>query len=554
MDNPVLKRELTLLLRDPKLLRRLWMAWLVVAIVVAWLWPGAGIYSTADQSQRLVFKAFAFGQLLILLLVSPSVSAPLITEEKEKNRFGMLFASLLSPLDILMGKWLSSLAALGLVVLSGIPLLILTLALGGVSLMEVLQIYLVLAVTILEFGLLGLFFSCLRNKTYHALLNSYAWTLILVALTWLPAYLLGGIEILAEPLLMLRSLSPFAAMMDVAAPELLLVTGRLPASWTMGELWTPDLTCYLAGGILASLSLFFLCWRRVQLLPLGNDGSSEIKEEDAKKRKFPYVLFNPDRRRSAFSVSRLVFTKELRCKLFGYLGNLIRGIYAGLFLSIIIVLLVCFNAETLSIEATRLVSVLFPLAIILLMTPALTASTVAEEVVSGTLEMLRLTPVGSWKFFSGKFFAGIFYMSILLLSSSPIYILFIIWEVVFDRDPFVVLYIMGVQAGFMITCATAGVWSSCMLLDTQKATGLAYALLFALVGLPFSAFVLMESGPLQNWVLALSPVIVCVREAGLEAVKNHDLFWMHMLLMTGIVTLLTLHSLSRVTRLMRQAT
>lgn len=553
MNNPVLIRELRLLLRDTRLLQRLFCGWMVLAAAMLLLWPEAGLFSSADQNSRLVFKIFAFGQLALLLLLSPSVTAPLITEEKEKERFGMLFASLLTPWDILMGKWFSSFFVLLLVLASGIPLLLLTLALGGVSLVEIVQVYLIFVLTITEFGFLGLLFSCLKRRTYNSLMSSYAWMLVLVALTWLPSYLLGNIPVLATCFTLLRSLSPFSAMMDVISPEYLLVLGRLPDDWKIFELWSPDLICFFLASSGLSLIFFLVCYKRIRTLPLGADVTSEVKESDARKKKFPYYLFNPDRRRSAFSVSRLIFTKELRCKLYGYLGNLIRGIYIGLFVSILLVMLVCLNVKTLSLDEARVIAVLFQMVVILLMTPALTASTVAEEFVTGTMEMLRLTPLTSWKFFMGKFWAGILYMAILLASSCPVYFFFLFMEIKLDGNPWLVLEIVAVQSAFLVLCATCGLWSSALTLNTQKATGLAYTVLFLLVGTPFVLHSFLSEGGVLELGLSASPFVVCIRQASLLSYREFDIFALHFVWVGLLTVLMAGHAMLRVRGLMRQA-
>ncbi len=552
-NNPVLAREARLLLRDPKLLQRLFAGWMALAVIILALWPRAGVYSSEAQASRFVFKVFAYGQLALLLLIAPSITAPLITEEKEKERFGMLFASLLTPLDILLGKWLASLLVLGIVLVASLPLLALTLALGGVSFVEILQVYLVLLLTVLEFGCMGLFFSCVRKRTYNALMGSYGWMLVLVALTWLPSYLLGNIPLLATPLVLLRSLSPFSAMMDVVAPEFLILLGRLPEKWRMSELWTPDFLCFAAGAVMFSVLFFLLCWRKVRNLPLGADVTSEVKEEDAKKKKFPYYLFNPDRRRGPFSVWRLVFTKELRCKMFGYLGNLLRGIYIGFSVSIVLVLIVCFNVRALGTDQVRSVAVLFQLVIILLMTPALTSSTVAEEYLSGTLDMLRMTPVSSLQFIMGKFLAGIFYMLILLGSSCPIYFLFLFMELKLQGNPWMVAEIIAIQAAFLVLCATCGVWTSALTLRTQKATGLAYALLILVVGTPFMLPSLLPRGPALEIGMALSPFITCISRASLSTYKELHLLTPNMAWMLGLTLLMASHTFLKVRQLMRQA-
>ncbi|MBF0244966.1 MAG: ABC transporter permease [Planctomycetes bacterium] len=552
MNNPVLARELRLLLRNTLFLKRLFWGWLLLAAVILCLWPDAGIYSSRAQSSRLVFKAFAFGQLFLILLVSPSITAPLITEEKERQRFGMLFASLLTPMDILLGKWLGSLCLQFIILLSSLPFLLLTMALGGVSYFEILQVYLIFIASMFQFGLLGLFFSCVRDRTYNALMLSYAWLLVLVAATWMPSYLLGGFKFMASYLIILRSLSPFAAMMGVVSPDVLILLGSLP-KWDFLELWSSDLLVFFAASFSMSAFFFLFCWRKVLLLPLGRDHSSRSSEKDARKKKFPYYVFNPDKRRSPFGIWSLVRTRELRCKMFSYIGNLIRGVYVGLGVSCSLVILVTINVGSMSIEAVRIVAVLFQMVIILLMTPALSASAVSDEYNSGTLEMLRMTPLTSYRFLLGKIQSVILYMLIMLLSSCPVYVLFIVMEYMTKGDPFIVLNIAAIQTSFLVLCSLVGLWCSSLTLNTQKATGMAYLLLFILVGVPFLASSLPIEGSMLDWILSISPFVTCIREASIDLYKSHVLLDRNLAISGGIILLLALHSMIRINNLMRQA-
>jgi len=552
-QNPVLGREFKLKLRNKALFSRIVWGWSAMAAAIVFLWPESGVFSMEDQQSRVIFKVFALGQLGLSVLLAPSITAPLITDEKEQQRFGMLFASLLSPLDILMGKWLSSLALLLLVMTSGLPFLLLNLVLGGVSWNEVLQVYLISLMSIFQFGMLGLFLSCLKSKTYDALLQSYAWLLVIGALTWLPSYLLGGFESLVTVWALLRSLSPFSAMMDVVAPEVLIFLGRLPEDWRLGELWSADVMAYLILAFISSMGMFIICLRTVFVLPLGKDGKGKASEKDEKKKKFPYILINPDKRARPFGVNSLILFKELRCKMFGHLGNLIRGIYIGVAVSASLVILVSLNVETLSLEAVRMVAVLFQMLVIMLLTPALTSSAVSEELSSGTLEMLRMTPVTAWQFWVGKVLAGNLYLLILLASSSPIYAMIALLEVVMGRDWMMVFWIIGLQVLMLIVTSTLGVWCSAILKNTQKAVGMAYAILFSIVLLPFGAYFGIDHLMLKSWLSSISPFLVCINQSTTSTFQGVEVYSKHFIVMGAFSLLMLLHSLVMVRRMMRQA-
>ena len=67
----------------------------------------------------------------------PTFAAGSITGEKERKTYEMLLASPLQPATILIGKLLSSLSYLVILILSSLPLMILCFLLGGILLSEI---------------------------------------------------------------------------------------------------------------------------------------------------------------------------------------------------------------------------------------------------------------------------------------------------------------------------------------------------------------------------------------------------------------------------------
>ena len=85
----------------------------------------------------------------------------------------MLLASPLKPSTILVGKLLSSLTYLVILILSSLPLMILCFLLGGILLSEIARAYLVLILAAGTFGLLSVACSSYFRRTSSALVVSY---------------------------------------------------------------------------------------------------------------------------------------------------------------------------------------------------------------------------------------------------------------------------------------------------------------------------------------------------------------------------------------------
>lgn len=179
-DNPVLNRELLVNLRSNRafVLQMVYVAFLGVMVYFAWPSDEKG---SAGAAQRL-FDLFFLGQFFLVALVAPTFAAGSITGEKERKTYEMLLASPLQPSSILVGKLLSSLTYLVILILSSLPLIILCFLLGGILLSEIVRAYLILILAAGTFGLLSIACSNFFNRTSSALVVSYLTILPLAVL------------------------------------------------------------------------------------------------------------------------------------------------------------------------------------------------------------------------------------------------------------------------------------------------------------------------------------------------------------------------------------
>src|SRR3954449_11503841 len=174
-DNPVLARELLVTLRSPRsfVLQFIYVAFL--AAVVYFYWPTGedGARQVSSGVAQRLFDLFFLGQFFLVAMVAPTFAAGSITGEKERKTYEMLLASPLKPSTILVGKLLSSLSYLVILILSSLPLMILCFLLGGIMLSEIVRAYLVLVLAAGTFGLLSIACSSYFRRTSSALVVSY---------------------------------------------------------------------------------------------------------------------------------------------------------------------------------------------------------------------------------------------------------------------------------------------------------------------------------------------------------------------------------------------
>ena len=182
LENPVLQRELLVNLRTNRAFLLLAMYQLMLAGVVLLAWPTdqrLDLTSNPPSATKLV-NLFFLGQYVIASLMAPSFAAGAITGEKERKTYEMLLASPLRPGAIVLGKMVASLTHLGMLILASLPIIVLCLPLGGVSLYEVLAAYLGLIVSVILFGAIGVFCSSYFSRTSSSLVVSYLIILPLV--------------------------------------------------------------------------------------------------------------------------------------------------------------------------------------------------------------------------------------------------------------------------------------------------------------------------------------------------------------------------------------
>ena len=175
-DNPVLTRELLVNLRSP----RAFVLQFLYVVVPGRRWSTStgrpartGRRQVSPGVARRLFDLFFLGQFFLVALMAPTFAAGSITGEKERKTYEMLLASPLRPATILVGKLLSSLSYLVILILSSLPLMILCFLLGGLLLSEIARSYLVLILAAGTFGLLSVACSSFFRRTSSALVVSY---------------------------------------------------------------------------------------------------------------------------------------------------------------------------------------------------------------------------------------------------------------------------------------------------------------------------------------------------------------------------------------------
>ena len=126
-----------------------------------------------------VFGALVLVETLLVVFLAPAFTSGAISLEREKQTLDMLTATPISSLAIVIGKLLSALAYVFLLIAASIPLTAIVFVFGGVAPDDVLRAYAVLIVTALGLGSMGLFISAIMQRTQGATVVTFFTVLFL---------------------------------------------------------------------------------------------------------------------------------------------------------------------------------------------------------------------------------------------------------------------------------------------------------------------------------------------------------------------------------------
>jgi ABC-type transport system involved in multi-copper enzyme maturation permease subunit len=383
VDNPVLQSELLVNLRRPRMfvLLAAYVALLGGVVFLAWPAEKKLDMTNPEAAQRLI-NLFFLGQYLIATLMTPSFAAGAITGEKERKTYEMLLASPLRPGAIVLGKLLASLCHIAILVFSSLPIVMLCLPLGGVSVYEVLALYWALMLAVATCGMVSIACSSYFQRTAASLIVSY------VAI--LPLALLGlGFWWLFE---------------GGAASFRLFITMTV----------LPVFCAFVCGG------LFMNTARRLMYPPdVGSEGKEVVDEQQELKQavgmiiqrdEFPDRLFAPPKRDDLLEDGvNPMYDKEMRSELFSQGTLMLRVVIQVSMVLALPMMAVCLYFWPQYAPWYIGYVVLFNM----LVGPVFSAGSVTSERERETLDLLLVTTLSPWQILWGKLLSGLRVSSVL---------------------------------------------------------------------------------------------------------------------------------------------
>lgn len=186
-SNPVLLKELKLRFRAFKSFSGLMFYLAVLCIFVAGFlliytqFSGTGFFRPSDSFT--MFAVLSVLQMGLVMFITPGLTAGAISTEREKQTLNILLTTTQSSTQIIVGKLLSSVVFLVLMLVAGLPLYSLVFLFGGVSPSQFITIFLFYLVTLIAIGSIGIMFSTITKRTIVSMIATYGAMIFLAGIT-----------------------------------------------------------------------------------------------------------------------------------------------------------------------------------------------------------------------------------------------------------------------------------------------------------------------------------------------------------------------------------
>lgn len=204
VDNPVMLKELRGRMRGARAFTVLTVYLLLLGVFSSLIYVAVSESRMSLSGQvnvgqigRTLFGGIVAIEMMLVSFIAPAFTAGAISSEREHQTYDLLKTTLLPPFSFLLGKLLSAMLYVVLLLLAAIPLQSIAFFFGGVAETELMLSFLILAVTALMFSAFGLYFSARAQRTLSASVMTYS----------LATFIMFGLPILVGTLMLLLGFS-----------------------------------------------------------------------------------------------------------------------------------------------------------------------------------------------------------------------------------------------------------------------------------------------------------------------------------------------------------
>ncbi|MBA2263269.1 MAG: ABC transporter permease subunit [Chloroflexi bacterium] len=173
-----------------------------------------------------IFTVLSIFQMIMVAMIAPAFTAGQISLEREKQTLDLLISTPMRPGAIVIGKLLTALAFVILMIVAAIPITAIVLMYGGASVDDIIRQQVLLLAVAVGVGAIGLFSSALMRRTQAATVLTYCIVLALTLGTamvfafWTEVAQQNQAGFVQEPEQapeQLRYLNPMVGMLDIVS-------------------------------------------------------------------------------------------------------------------------------------------------------------------------------------------------------------------------------------------------------------------------------------------------------------------------------------------------
>jgi ABC-type transport system involved in multi-copper enzyme maturation permease subunit len=397
--------------------------------------------------------------------------------------------------------------------------------------------YLLLFLVALQYSVLSLLISSFSNTIDGAVRITYGTILLLSVLTLGPHYFFQGTEgIVSEAGEWLRCVSPFSALMSLTGVSDAANQGLLTSIDLAGRFIASSLAITVVGSLWTIARLNHTIFDR-------NRSAGKISDDQtASIRAVRRVFFLVDPQRRSSGISSLVnplMVKEFRCRRFGRLHWLLRLVSICALLSLGLTYAATAGTLDWGVETIGGIMVVMQVALVVLITPSLSAGLLSSERESRGWQLLRASPISVGRIVWGKLLSVVLPLLLILCATLPGYIVMVYIE------PGMALQVQRVVVCLVATAIFAMMLSAAMgslFLRTAAATAAAYGALLSVCCLPLLIWMGRDAPFGHSTVeaaLRINPVAAALSVIRMPGFQNYSLIpanWWFL----GVASLLSL--------------
>lgn len=166
-----------------------------------------------------VFYILISMEIIAVMFLVPAFTAGSIAGEREKQTLDILLTTVLTPEKIVMGKLLSSISMVLLLVVSSLPIISIVFTIGGVGMEDLVQFMLAILVISFFIGSMGMLASTVLKKTVPAMVCS----MVEVMLVCVGTVIMIGVTYIIAKLYYYNYMGAVGNMPDVSGACLVLL-------------------------------------------------------------------------------------------------------------------------------------------------------------------------------------------------------------------------------------------------------------------------------------------------------------------------------------------